>query len=98
MGILAGTAEQAARSHPLPDGCARQLDARTARAVALPGVASKPMDTIEISEIARDGWHVVGVKGRVDGLTADLLERALVTAVGAHPKVAVDCSAIDYIT
>jgi anti-sigma B factor antagonist len=56
------------------------------------------MDTIEISEIARDGWHVVGVKGRVDGLTADLLERALVTAVGAHPKVAVDCSAIDYIS
>jgi anti-anti-sigma factor len=56
------------------------------------------MDTIEISETARDEWHVVAVKGRVDGLTADLLERALLTAVGAHPKVAVDCSAIEYIS
>lgn len=55
-------------------------------------------DTIEINEATRDGWHIVAVKGRVDGLTADALERALKTAGAAHPQVAVDCSAIDYIS
>jgi anti-sigma B factor antagonist len=56
------------------------------------------METIEISEATRDGWHVVAVRGRVDGLTADALEVALKAAVRAHPQVAVDCSAIEYIS
>ena len=56
------------------------------------------MHTFEISESQRDGWHIVSVKGRVDAQTADLLEQALVSAGGAHPKVAVDCSAIEYIS
>ena len=56
------------------------------------------MDTIEITEATRDAWHIVSVRGRVDGLTADRLEQALKAAVGAHPQVAVDCAAIDYIS
>jgi anti-sigma B factor antagonist len=56
------------------------------------------IDTIEISDTTRDGWHIVHVKGRVDGLTADALEKALVTAAAAHAQVAVDCSAVDYIS
>ena len=55
-------------------------------------------DHIEISETSRDGWYIVHVKGRVDGLTADTLEKALVAAANAHTQVAVDCSAIDYIS
>lgn len=56
------------------------------------------MDTIEISEVTRDGWHIVAVKGRVDAVTADKLEIALKTAATAHPQVAVDCSGISYIS
>ena len=56
------------------------------------------MDTIEISELAREGWHIVSVKGRVDGMTADALEVALKAAASRHPQVAVDCSGIDYIS
>lgn len=56
------------------------------------------MDNIQISESQREGWHIVTVKGRVDAVSADLLEQALVAAGGTHPKIAVDCSAIDYIS
>lgn len=56
------------------------------------------MQNIEIDESERDGWHVVRVKGRVDGYTAETLEKTLTAAAGAHPKVAVDCSAIEYIS
>jgi anti-sigma B factor antagonist len=55
-------------------------------------------DIIEITENMRDGWHIVHVKGRVDGLTAESLEKALIAAATAHPQVAVDCSAVDYIS
>ena len=56
------------------------------------------MDTIEITEVAREGWHIVTAKGRVDGITADKLEVALKAAASAHPQVAVDCSGISYIS
>ena len=56
------------------------------------------MDTIEISEVTRDGWRIVAVKGRVDGITADKLEVVLKAAASAHPQVAVDCSGISYIS
>jgi len=55
-------------------------------------------DIIDISETLRDGWCIVNVKGRVDGLTADVLEKALIAAATANPQVAVDCSAVDYIS
>ena len=56
------------------------------------------IDAIEISETTHDGWCIVQVKGRVDGLTADSLEKALVAAAHTHARVAVDCSAIEYIS
>jgi anti-sigma B factor antagonist len=56
------------------------------------------MDTIQISSDTRGGWHVVTVKGRVDGITSDSLEAALNDAVKNHDQVAVDCSGIDYIS
>jgi len=56
------------------------------------------MQSIEIAESQRDGWHIVSVKGRVDGVTADALEKTLTAAAGAHPRIAVDCSAIEYIS
>jgi len=56
------------------------------------------MDTIAISDVTRDGWHIVGVTGRVDGITADQLEVVLKAAGSAHAQVAVDCSGIDYIS
>ena len=56
------------------------------------------MDTIVITDVARDGWHIVSVQGRVDGLTADQLEVVLKAAGAAHAQVAVDCSGVDYIS
>lgn len=56
------------------------------------------MDTIDITEVSRDGWCIVAVKGSVDGITADKLEVALKAAAGAHSHVAVDCSGISYIS
>jgi anti-sigma B factor antagonist len=55
-------------------------------------------DNITISEVSKAEWHIVSVRGRVDGITADTLEAALKAAVGAHAQVAVDCSGIDYIS
>ncbi len=55
-------------------------------------------DIIEISEETRDGWCIVHVKGRVDGLSAESLEKTLVAAAAAHRQVAVDCSAVDYMS
>jgi anti-sigma B factor antagonist len=56
------------------------------------------VNTMEIVESARNGWHIVAVKGRVDGLMTATLERTLVAAVDGHSQVAVDCSSIDYIS
>ena len=49
------------------------------------------MDNIAITDVTRDGWNIVSVTGRVDGITADQLEVALKNAVAANAQVAVDC-------
>src|SRR5262249_43414798 len=51
-----------------------------------------------VTEDSRGVWHVVAVAGRADNLTADSLKALLCRAVEAHAQVAVDCSAIDYIS
>lgn len=53
---------------------------------------------MRVSEDTRGDWHLVSVGGRVDSLTADPLSAVLVDAVAAHAQVAVDCSAVDYIS
>jgi len=53
---------------------------------------------IETTEAAKSGWWVVSVKGRADAEAADQLESALRAAIEAHPKVAADMAALDYIS
>jgi anti-sigma B factor antagonist len=53
---------------------------------------------MEIKQESRGGWCVVAVTGRADATTADALEAALVSAVQANAKVAVDFSGLDYIS
>jgi anti-anti-sigma factor len=56
------------------------------------------MSGMQITEYTRAGWHVVSVAGRVDNATADTLTTTLRQAVASHAQVAVDCSAIDYMS
>jgi anti-anti-sigma factor len=56
------------------------------------------MAAIQVTEETRGPWHIVSVEGRIDNSTAEALTTALVGAVAAHPQVAVDCSAVDYIS
>jgi anti-anti-sigma factor len=53
---------------------------------------------MHVTEDSRGAWHVVAVAGRADNSTADSLKTLLCQAVEAHAQVAVDCSAIDYIS
>ncbi len=53
---------------------------------------------LEITTSARQDWCVVSARGRADTLTADDLEAALVAAAGTNAQVAVDLSALDYIS
>jgi anti-anti-sigma factor len=53
---------------------------------------------MHVTEDSRGVWHVVAVAGRADNLTADSLKAVLRQAVELHAQVAVDCSAIDYIS
>src|SRR5690242_2073379 len=53
---------------------------------------------LEVTQETRAGWSVVTVKGRADGETADQLEAELRSAAEHHDKVAVDFSALDYIS
>ena len=53
---------------------------------------------IQVTEATRAGWQVVGVTGRADAEAADQLEAALRAAIAGHAKVAVDFSALDYIS
>ena len=53
---------------------------------------------IQVTQETRNGWCVVGVKGRADAEAADDLETALRSAVDQHPKVAADLAALDYIS
>jgi anti-anti-sigma factor len=55
-------------------------------------------DMIQMTQETRSGWYVVGVRGRADAEAADELESALREAVEAHPKVAADFAALDYIS
>lgn len=56
------------------------------------------MDGLHIAEENRAGWQVVTLEGRIDSVTSDGLEAALCAAVAAHPQVAVNCAAVDYIS
>ena len=53
---------------------------------------------ISVTEESRAGWQVLSVRGRADADAADSLESALRAAVEKHAKVAVDFSALDYIS
>jgi anti-sigma B factor antagonist len=53
---------------------------------------------IETTEESRNGWQVVRIAGRADSEAADTLEKALRSAVEAHPRVAADLSALTYIS
>ncbi len=56
------------------------------------------MPGIHIATDTRGGWHIISVQGRVDTLTAGEMNVALLAAVSAHERVAVDCSALEYIS
>lgn len=51
-----------------------------------------------VTEETRGPWHIVSVQGRIDNVTAEQLTTVLLAAVVAHPQVAIDCSAVDYIS
>lgn len=53
---------------------------------------------MQSTEETRSGWRVVSVTGRADAETADALEAALRAAVEAHPRVAANFAALDYIS
>ena len=53
---------------------------------------------IEITEESRQGWHVVALRGRADALACDQLQARLCTALEGNKQVAVDLSAVDYIS
>jgi len=53
---------------------------------------------LQVTQETRSGWCVVTVKGRASGETADQLEKELRTAVERHDKVAVDFSALGYVS
>lgn len=53
---------------------------------------------LDITNESRSGWCIVGLKGRADAQVADTLDQALQNAVSANERVAVDLSALDYIS
>src|ERR1700719_1220881 len=53
---------------------------------------------IQVTQEKRSGWEVVSVRGRADGEASDQLEDALRSALEQGFKVAVDFSALDYIS
>ena len=53
---------------------------------------------LQVTQETRSGWCVVTVKGRAGGETADQLEKELRTAAEQYNRVAVDFSAVDYIS
>lgn len=56
------------------------------------------MQNMRVTVQAQGDWYVVAVVGRVDSLTADDLSAIVVDAVTAQDRVAVDCSAVEYIS
>jgi anti-sigma B factor antagonist len=53
---------------------------------------------IQVTEETREGWCVVGVRGRADAESADELESALRAALAKNTRVAADLSGLDYIS
>ena len=53
---------------------------------------------IQLVQETRAGWCVVAARGRADAEAADELENTLRTAVEQHPRVAVNFSALSYIS
>jgi anti-sigma B factor antagonist len=53
---------------------------------------------IEISEDSRHGWRVLTVAGRADAIGGDELQNRLCAAIQTNMQVAVDFSAVDYIS
>ena len=55
-------------------------------------------NTINFSEAFRGGWYVLGIGGRMDTNTAPTGEEKIKVILGSHSKVALDLSALDYIS
>src|SRR4051794_27889286 len=53
---------------------------------------------IQVTEVTRAGWCIVGVRGRLDAESAEQLETVLHTAIWNHDKVVADFAALDYIS
>lgn len=53
---------------------------------------------IEITEESREGWRVLAVSGRADALAGDQLQARLCAAIETNSQVALDLSAVNYIS
>jgi anti-sigma B factor antagonist len=53
---------------------------------------------IEITEETRGGWRVLAISGRADALACEQMQTRLVAAVEANKQVAVDFSAVNFIS
>ena len=53
---------------------------------------------MHVTEGERAGWYIVSPRGRLDSATAQALLTILLAAVAGHPQIAVDCSAVDFIS
>jgi anti-sigma B factor antagonist len=53
---------------------------------------------LEITTAVQSGWCVVKPTGRADAVTAQSLEDALQAAASGHAKIALDLSALAYIS
>jgi anti-anti-sigma factor len=56
------------------------------------------MSEIQIAEETRGDWHLVRLTGPVDSSTAETLARTLRQAVAAHERVALDISAVGFVS
>jgi anti-anti-sigma factor len=53
---------------------------------------------MELTEETRGDWFVVAVRGRADALASEQLQERLCAAVERSKQVAVDFSAVDYVS
>jgi anti-sigma B factor antagonist len=53
---------------------------------------------MQIAQETRSGWSIIKVTGRADALAAQDLEEVLEAAAKVSTKLAVDVSALDYIS
>src|SRR5436190_9927558 len=53
---------------------------------------------IDFNEETRGAWRVVAVRGRADAISCDQFQARLVALVERNKQVAVDFSALDYIS